>query len=133
MMIQGIGHIGIAVRDLDSVLETVCRGLKITRPVVQDFPERKMKMALIHLGPISLELLEDRNREGWLARTVAERGDHLHHICLVSDDLEKDSLEFEEQGVAMAEKVPAVGLRGKRVIFALSGLLGNIPVEISEP
>jgi methylmalonyl-CoA/ethylmalonyl-CoA epimerase len=132
-MIKGIGHIGVAVRDLDSALEAFCRGLKIAKPAVQDFPERKMKMALIPLGPISLELLEDQSREGWLARSVAERGDHLHHICLVSDDLETDSLEFEEQGVAMAETVPAIGLRGKRVIFALSGLLGDIPVEISEP
>jgi methylmalonyl-CoA/ethylmalonyl-CoA epimerase len=132
-MIKKVGHIGIAVKDLESILEVFCRALGLTKPVIKEFPGRAMRMALINLGPVSLELLEDKSRKGRLARSVSKRGSHLDHFCLLSDDLETDILELEERGITMAQEGSAVGLRGKRVIFALSGLLDEIPVEISEP
>ncbi|MBI5602799.1 MAG: VOC family protein [Deltaproteobacteria bacterium] len=131
-MIKEVGHIGIAVQDIESTLDAFCRAMGLTKPVIRDFPDRKMRMALISLGRISLELLEDNSQDGMLARLVRERGSHIHHFCLTSDDLETDISELKEKGVKMANESPSIGLRGKRVLFAMEGILDDIPIELSE-
>lgn len=132
-MIREVSHIGIAVKDLEVALNGFCRALGLTKPAIKDFPDRKMRMALISLGRISLELLEDNSQDGLLAGLVRERGSHIHHFCLTSDDLEIDIMELKKKGIKMADGGPAVGLRGKRVIFATEGILDDIPIELSEP
>jgi methylmalonyl-CoA/ethylmalonyl-CoA epimerase len=132
-VIREVSHIGIAVKDLEVALNGFCRALGLTKPGIKDFPDRKMRMALISLGRISLELLEDNSQDGLLAGLVRERGSHIHHFCLTSDDLETDIVKLQKKGATMAKGGPALGLRGKRIIFATSGILEDIPIEFSEP
>ena len=132
-MIQGIGHIGIAVKNIEQILDQLCRSLALERPAVKNVPERQMKVAVLKLGAVQLELLEETGPGGILSGPVQERGDFIHHLCLTTDNIDKDILELEARGVKMAQKEPCTGLRGKRVSFAASGILGDIPIELSEP
>lgn len=132
-MLLGVGHIGIAVRDLEAALNGLCTALELSIPEITDLPERGMKVAVVPLEPVSLELIEDYSQDGPLAEPLRTRGNHIHHFCLVSDDLEKDIALLKERGVAMAGEKPAPGLRGKRVAFTTPGVLDGIPIELSEP
>ncbi len=132
-MINGIGHIGIFVKDMETALEGLCRLLGVERPPVRDRAERCMKVALISVGPVQLELVEDYGPDGWVAGLVRERGNFIHHFCLLSDDLEADVADLKKRGVAMTMEAPVKGLRGKRIIFTAADTNGGIPVELSEP
>ena len=132
-MIQGIGLIGIAVKDIEQVLDQFCKSLALERPEVKEVPERRMKVAILKLGAVQLELLEETESGGILSGSVKERGDFIHHLCLITDNIDKDILKLESRGVKMAQDEPSTGLRGKRVSFAVSGILGDIPIELSEP
>jgi methylmalonyl-CoA/ethylmalonyl-CoA epimerase len=132
-MIKGVGHIGIAVRDIGKSLETICRVLNVAIPPVRDNPDRKMKVAVVALENLSLEVLEDYSADGMFAKYVREHGNAVHHICFLTDDMDSDLRSLEERGVEWLSRKPAVGLRGKQIVFSTPSALGGIPVELSEP
>jgi methylmalonyl-CoA/ethylmalonyl-CoA epimerase len=132
-MIKGVGHIGIAVRDIVKSLETICRVLDVPIPAIRDNPERKMKVAVVPLENLSLEVLEDYSADGMFAKYVRERGNAIHHLCFLTDDMDSDLRALEERGVEWLNRRPTVGLRGKQIVFSTPSALDGIPLELSEP
>lgn len=132
-MIKGIGHIGIAVDNLEESLTAMVRALDVDMPPIKDVPEKKMKIALIEMGGLGLELIEDYSEDGPFARFVKEKGNTIHHFCLLTDDIEADIAALETRGIEMADQRSRVGLRGKRIAFTKPSALNGIPFELSEP
>ena len=132
-MIKGIGHIGIAVDNLEESLAAMVKALDVDMPPIKDVSEKKMKIALIDMGGIGLELIEDYSEDGPFARFVKERGNAIHHFCLLTDNIEADLKALVKRGIEMADQRPRVGLRGKRIAFAKPSALNGIPFELSEP
>ncbi|MBI5030189.1 MAG: VOC family protein [Chloroflexi bacterium] len=132
-MIKGIGHIGIFVSDIAAAVESLCKTFDLETPAIQDVPERSMKIAVIPWGAAALELVEDYSDDGAVARMVKERGSFIHHFCLLSDNIEIDITNLQSNGAQMAQPEPVLGLRGKRTAFIQSGVLDNVPIELSEP
>jgi methylmalonyl-CoA/ethylmalonyl-CoA epimerase len=133
VMIKGIGHIGIAVHNIEESLAAVVKAFGLDMPPIRDVSEKKMKVALVEMGAVGLELIEDYSEDGSFAKFVKERGNAIHHFCLLTDDIEADIAAFEKRGVEMADKRPRVGLRGKKIAFSRPGALNGIPFELSEP
>jgi len=132
-MIKGIGHIGIAIGNINESLAVVSRALDLPTPAVNDNSEKKMKFALLDLGGIGLEFLEDYSEEGEFTKFVRERGDAIHHFCLLTDNIESDIETLKERGIEMADEKPKLGLRGKKIAFIKSNALNGIQIELSEP
>jgi len=132
-MIKGIGHIGIAVDNLEESLTVMARALDVDLPSIKVVSEKKMKVALIEMGGIGLELIEDYSEDGPFARFVKEKGNSIHHFCLLTDDIEADIADLETRGIEMADQRSRVGLRGKRIAFTKPSALNGIPFELSEP
>ena len=132
-MIKGIGHIGIAVDNLEESLTVMARALDVDLPSIKVVSEKKMKVALIEMGGIGLELIEDYSEDGPFARFVKEKGNSIHHFCLLTDDIEADIAALETRGIEMADQRSRVGLRGKRIAFTKPSALNGIPFELSEP
>ena len=132
-MIQGVGHIGIAVKDIEKAVAGFCHGLGLQKPEIRHLTERQMKVAVLNLGGFGIEFVQDDSPDGMLARAVRERGNTIHHFALVSDDIEGDSGALQQRGLALLYPKSRTGVRGKRINFITSGLIDNVPVEISEP
>ncbi|MGQ9677068.1 MAG: VOC family protein [Chloroflexota bacterium] len=132
-MIKAVGHIGVAVKDIEKTLATLCGALEIPVPGIRELPELRLKVAMIDLGGTWFEFVQDDNEYGLLATFVEERGNALHHICLLSDDLETDISAVEARGLAMFDQEPRMGIRGKRVAFSNPASLDGLVVELSEP
>jgi methylmalonyl-CoA/ethylmalonyl-CoA epimerase len=132
-MIQGVGHVGIAVKNIEESLEAVSKALDLPIPQVRDNPEKKMKCAVVDVSGIGLEFIEDYSEEGAFATFVKERGNAIHHVCLLTDDIEADIKVLEKRGIEMADRAPRIGLRGKKIAFTSSSALKGIPIELSEP
>lgn len=132
-MIKGIGHIALTVSKIEEVVAALCGAIGISPPAVRDIPERKVKVALVDVGNLQLEILEDTSTDGFIARHTAAHGNAIHHFCLLSDNLEADLAELEQKGVPLMDRRPRMGVRGKRIAFISPELLNGIPIELSEP
>ena len=131
-MIKGIGHVGIAVKNMEETLASISKALNVPIPAVLDKPEWKIKGAVVQIGETAMEILEDYGG-GPFARFVQERGNAIHHLCLVTDNIEEDIEVLKQRGVEMADEKPKIGVRGKRIAFTKPSILGGIPIELSEP
>lgn len=132
-MIKGIGHIGIAVRDIEKSLHAASKALGVPMPEVLENREKQIKFAVLQLGAVALEFLQEERENGEFATLARERGDAIHHICLLSDEIEADAACMRDRGVELAFGKPVVGLRGKRILFTKASALNGIPIELSEP
>ena len=131
-MIKGIGHIGIAVKDIEESIATITKALGIPAPSIRDVREKQMKVALLMLNDIGLEVIEDYSENGAFVQFVHDRGNAIHHFCLLTDNIEADIEALKERGVEMADERPRIGLRGKKIAFTKPSALNGIPFELSE-
>ncbi len=132
-MIKGIGHLGMVVKDIENSLEALSQIIELKNPPIKDFPEIKMKCAVVEVEGIALEFLQDDSDSGFLGRFRRERGDSIHHFCLLSDDIERDVEALQKKGVEMMDPKPRIGLRGKKIAMTAPAALNGITIELSEP
>jgi methylmalonyl-CoA/ethylmalonyl-CoA epimerase len=132
-MIKGIGHLGIVVKDVGKSLKALSQIIELESPVIKEFPEKKMKCAVVETKAVALEFLQDDSDSGFLGRFRQEKGDAIHHFCLVSDNIEEDVEALKKRGVEMMDQKPRIGLRGKRVAMTMPSALNGITIELSEP
>ena len=132
-MIEGLSHIGVVVKNIETALQDFCRALAMPMPEIRNVPERQMRFAVIDVGGVGIELLEDSSTSGKLARHVQEKGEGIHHLCFVSDNIEGDMEEMKQRGFEFVSAKPRLGLRGKKIAFSTDDALSGFPFELSEP
>ena len=132
-MIKAVGHLGIAVKDIDASVKALSKILDFQPPAIKEFPEKQIKCAVVEVGGISLEFIQDSSDEGMMARFIKDRGDAIHHFCLLTDNIENDVEALKERGIEMLDQKPRTGLRGKKIAMTKPSALNGITVELSEP
>ena len=132
-MLNAVGHLGIVVKDIEVSLKAFSKIIDVQSATIKDFPEKKMKSAVVQLGPIALEFIQDLSEDGMMARFNKEKGDGIHHFCLLTDDIEDDIEVLKQRGIEMLDQKPRIGLRGKKIAFTQPSALNGIPIELSEP
>jgi methylmalonyl-CoA epimerase len=132
-MIKGIGHLGIVVKDIEKSLKALSQIIEFEKPAVKEFPDKKMRCAVVETKGVSLEFLQDNSDNGFMARFNREKGDAIHHFCLVSDNIEEDVEALKKKRVEMMDEKPRIGLRGKKIAMTMPSTLNGITIELSEP
>ena len=132
-MIKGIGHLGIVVKNIEKSLTALSQIVDFEPPSIKEFPDKKMKCAVVEMNGLALEFLQDDSEDGFLGKYHRERGDAIHHFCLLSDDMKKDVETLKGKGVQMMDLEPRTGLRGKKIAFTAPDALDGISIELSEP
>jgi methylmalonyl-CoA epimerase len=132
-MLKAVGHLGIVVKDIDASLKALSKVTGNPSPAVKQFSENKIKCAVVELGGIALEFIQDSSEDGMMARFVQEKGDAIHHFCLLTDNIEADLEALKQRGIEMLDQKPRIGLRGKKIAFTKPSALNGITVELSEP
>ena len=132
-MIKGVGHVGIVVKDMQKSLKALSQIIEFEKPAIKESPEKKVKCAVVETKGVALEFLQDDSDSGFLGRFRHEKGDAIHHFCLLSDNIEEDVEVLKKRGVEMMDQKPRIGLRGKKVAMTMPSALNGITVELSEP
>ena len=102
-MIEGLAHIGVAVKDIDEGIKFFQEkfGAELDTGKAKD---GKMNFglhlsAIVKVGPITFELMQPTQEgQGPVGKFVAERGEGLHHISLKVSDYKEAKAEFEGKG-----------------------------------
>ena len=130
--IHGIAHVAIAVRDADAVAERFVAAFSAVRGGEEALDGGALRVLFLHLGPVTLELLEPRSPDHTVARFLAARGPGLHHVSLEVDDVAKALARARAAGVEAVDPEPRTGAHGSRVAFLHPQSLFGVLVELCQ-
>jgi len=131
-MITGLNHIGIAVKDIDETMKLFSRLFGAKEIGRKTFAELGQISALISIGDFKIELMAPYGEKGVVPDFIRKRGEGLHHISVVTDDLDAEDERLADNGVKVLGKTPK-GVKDDRVMFTHPRETNGIVFEIVEP
>jgi len=132
MGLVGIHHIGVAVRSLDEALRffSGVLGLEVERTVVVE--EQGMRAAWLNVGGVRLELMEPLGPEGPVAKFLSKRGEGVHHVAFLVDDMEEVMGALRRAGAVLVYDEPRISHDGSRYNFVHPKSAHGVLVELRE-
>lgn len=125
-----IAHLGVAVRDLASILPFYRDILQL--PDVPLDNADGARIAGLAAGESLVELLEAESDDSPIARFIAKRGPGIHHICFAVDDLDGTLQRCRDAGLRLIDEVPRIGAEKKRIAFIHPASTAGVLVELTE-
>jgi len=131
-VIQRIHHLAIAVKDLEEALRFYrdTLGLPVHKQAIQK--DQGVKAAVLTIGESEIELLEPLGPDTPVGRFLERRGEGIHHICLQTDDIDKELADLKAKGVELIDQEPRQGLVG-RICFLHPRSTKGVLVELAQP
>jgi methylmalonyl-CoA/ethylmalonyl-CoA epimerase len=125
-------HIGIAVASL-ATARPIFEKLLGKPPEAEDVvEEQKVRVAMFQVGESRLELLEATSDDSPIARSVAKRGQGLHHIAVAVADLAGTLRRLENAGVRLIDREPRRGAGNEQVAFLHPASTAGVLIELVE-
>lgn len=131
-MAAKIDHIGIAVKNIDERVKFYEDVLGLTVGHREEVPTEKVKTAFLEIDGTHLELLEATSEESAIAKSIAKRGEGIHHICYDVPDVQTAIDQCKANGLTVLDETPRPGAKGKLVAFIHPKSTGGILVELSQ-
>lgn len=79
-----------------------------------------------------IELLEPLSDTGAIADFIAKKGEGIHHLAFLVDDVEKKQSEMQALGYRFVYDQPQVGANNKLINFVHPKSAGGVLIEISQ-
>ena len=130
--VTALSHVAIATSDADALADRFGAALGAVRGEEELLDGGALRVLFVHLGPLTLELLEPRGTGHTVTRFLEKRGPGLHHVSLEVADLEGSIAECRAAGVQPIDESPRAGAAGTRVAFLQPKSLGGVLVELVE-
>lgn len=133
MTIGPIHHVAIVVRSISESLPRY-RSLFGLEPEDEPmvFTSQRVRLCFLPTGPepaARIELVEPIDEEGGVAHFLAARGEGLHHVCFVTDDLPASLDALAETEAELIDREPRPGAHGSVAFIhprSLNGVLWEL-------
>jgi methylmalonyl-CoA/ethylmalonyl-CoA epimerase len=125
-----LDHIAVAVHEMEAAVRDFEQKLGLSCERIEDVPDEKSKVAFFDIGGAHLELITPLEPGSALARSLEQRGEGLHHICLEVDDIEKTVLAMRAAGLRTVTEKPNTGAGGSRIIFVHPKAMHGVLIEL---
>ena len=130
--VTALSHIAIAVREADPLVQVLVSALGATVGDEELLDAGALRVVFVHLGPVTLELLEPRSPEHAVARFLDTRGPGLHHVSLEVRDIVAQLARAKAAGVRLIDETPRPGAHGSQVAFLHPKSFGSVLVELCQ-
>ncbi len=131
-MILKIEHIGIAVAAAKPAAVIFEKLLGTNLNKTEEVVSEKVRTWFFSVGESQLELLESTDPEGVIARYIQKRGEGMHHIAFLTDNLEAEISRLKSEGFDFISEVPKDGADNKRIVFLHPKSTAGVLVELCE-
>ena len=128
-----IDHIGVAVDDLDAAIALYEGTFRMPVAHRETVTEQGVEAVLLDVGACHVELLRPLGDETAVGMFLAKRGPGLHHVAYRVDDIDAVLAALRDEGVALIDSEPRVGIRKSRVAFLHPRSTGGVLTELVEP
>lgn len=131
-----VHHVAIVVRSIE---ESLLRYRELFRlepegpPVT--FAPQGVRLCFLPTGPglaARIELIEPIDPDGGVGRYLASRGEGLHHVCFVTDDLPIELEHLASYEAELIDRYPRPGAHGE-VAFVHPRTLNGVLWELLQP
>lgn len=130
--VTGLSHVAIAVREADPLVDVFVKALGATRGEEGILDGGALRVVFVHLGPVTIELLEPRSADHTVAKFLEKHGPGLHHVSLEVADIAKALETAQASGVQAIDTKPRAGAHGTRVAFLHPKSLGGVLLELCQ-
>lgn len=131
-MIKKIEHLGIAVKEMDRANSLFEALLGVKHDKIEEVESEQVRTSFFQVGESKIELLEATGAESTIARHIEKRGEGIHHIAFLTDDLDTEINRLKEGGFKPLMEQPKDGADNKRIIFFHPKSTNGILVELCE-
>lgn len=131
---QKVEHIGIAVRSLAESIPVYERLLNTKCYKTELVESEQVNTAFFITGDTKIELLESLQPEGVIARFIEKKGEGIHHIAWLVQDIQAEMIRLKNEGFQLLHDAPKKGADNKMVCFLhpknTHGVLTELCMEI---
>lgn len=131
-MLNKIDHIGFAVHSIEKARDFYEKILGLSCERIEEVPSQKVRTAFFSLGETHLELLEPTDPSSPIAKFLEKKGEGIHHIGYLSDNLEEQLQTAQAMGCILINTTPVEGAGGKRIAFLHPKSSHGVLTEICE-
>ena len=132
-MLKKIDHIGIAVHSINDARKFYEDSLGLICERIEEVSSQKVRTAFFTLGETHIELLEPTAPDSPIAAFLKKRGEGVHHIAYLSDELEQQLHQVKEQGCRLINEHPVRGAGGKKIAFLHPKSTHGVLTELCTP
>ena len=130
--ILGIEHVGIAVKDLNSISEIFGELLGLDLQRREKVDDQQVITDIYHAGKDKLEFLKATSPDSPIAKFLGKRPEGMHHIALIVDNIQLALNYLNQNDVQLIDKRPRIGAEGLQVAFIHPKSTGGVLVELCE-
>lgn len=132
MDLKRIEHIGIAVKSIEAVRPYYENVLGLKCYAIEEVADQKVKTAFFKIGQTKIELLEPTSEDSSVAKFIEKRGEGIHHIAYLTDDVAASLKEAEEKGIKLIDAAPRKGAEGLNIAFMHPKSTASVLTELCE-
>lgn len=129
---QGIDHIGIAVKSIDEALPFYTNILQFKHMGTEVVEEQRVKVAFIDAINCKIELLEPTDENSTVYKFIEKRGEGIHHIALKTENIEQDIKFLKDEQLRLIDESPRIGAGGALVSFIHPKSSGGVLYELCQ-
>jgi len=130
--ILGIEHVGIAVKDLNSISEIFGELLGLDLQRREKVDDQQVITDIYHAGKDKLEFLKATSPDSPIAKFLGKRPEGMHHIALIVDNIQLALNYLNENDVQLIDSSPRIGAEGLQIAFIHPKSTGGVLVELCE-
>jgi len=130
--ILGIEHVAIAVSSLKEPSKVFGDILGIDNTSTEEVVDQKVVTDIFDTGRGKVELLEATSDDSPISNFLEKRGNGVHHIAFLVDNLEIALKDLAESGIDLIDKSPRIGAEGMLIAFLHPKSTGGVLVELCQ-
>ena len=130
MAVRGIHHVGVAVEDLDSALDTYTRYFGAQLEHREKLADQGVDAVSLRVGDSRVELLGSLGPDTPVGKFLDRRGPGLHHVAFEVDDVAAELERLAAAGAELIDETPRRGTFGTTVAFVHPHTTGGVLAEL---
>ena len=130
--VLGIEHIAVAVNDMDNPSNFFGNLLGINNTSKEEVEDQKVITDIYDTGSGKIELLKAIAEDSPITKFLSKRGQGVHHVAFLVDDLQLALAELAEAGVELIDSKPRVGAEEMLIAFLHPKSTSGVLVELCQ-
>jgi methylmalonyl-CoA/ethylmalonyl-CoA epimerase len=131
---RDIDHIAIVVKSIEEKLPLYTDVLRFRLKNIEHVPHMFVRVAMLESeqGTTHIELVEPTTEDSGVARFLQKKGEAIHHLCFLVEDLQVELRRLKSQGITLIDESPRPGEGGSLVAFLHPKSCGGLLIELKQ-